>query len=60
MDTICLELPPVVSLAFEVLAGKWGNDEDRKNRLTSAGYDYNLIQSCVNDLCAVFDKYGWV
>lgn len=26
----------------------WGNGEDRKNRLTQAGYDYNAIQSIVN------------
>ena len=35
-------------LADEVIAGKWGNGEDRKNRLTQAGYDYSAIQSIVN------------
>ena len=35
-------------LANEVIAGKWGNGEDRKNRLTQAGYDYNAVQSIVN------------
>lgn len=35
-------------LANEVIAGKWGNGEDRKNRLTQAGYNYSAIQSIVN------------
>ncbi len=35
-------------LANEVIAGKWGNGDDRKNRLTSAGYNYSAVQSIVN------------
>ena len=35
-------------IADEVIAGKWGNGEDRKNRLTAEGYDYNTIQNIVN------------
>ena len=35
-------------VADEVIAGVWGNGEDRKNRLTQAGYDYNVIQDIVN------------
>lgn len=35
-------------IADEVLAGAWGNGEDRKNRLTAAGYDYRTIQNIVN------------
>ena len=34
----------------EVVAGKWGNGEERKTALTKAGYDYNTIQSLVNSL----------
>lgn len=37
-------------IAKEVIAGKWGNGEDRKNRLKNAGYDYNTIQGIVNKL----------
>lgn len=37
-------------LAQEVLSGKWGNGEDRKNRLTEAGYDYSAVQAKVNEL----------
>ena len=36
------------TIANEVIAGKWGNGADRKNKLTSAGYDYNAIQAIVN------------
>lgn len=35
-------------IVYEILHGKWGNGEDRKNRLTEAGYDYEAIQSIVN------------
>lgn len=40
----------VDEIAREVLAGKWGNGQDRKNRLTAAGYDYDTIQARVNAL----------
>ena len=35
-------------IADEVIAGKWGNGDDRKNKLAAAGYDYSAIQSIVN------------
>lgn len=38
----------VAQLAKEVIAGKWGKGQDRKNRLTAAGYDYNAVQAEVN------------
>ena len=37
-------------IAKEVIDGKWGNGISRKNRLTNAGYDYNVIQAIVNKL----------
>lgn len=37
-------------IAKEVINGKWGNGDDRKSRLTAAGYDYNAIQAKVNEL----------
>lgn len=37
-------------IAKEVIAGKWGNGDERRKRLTDAGYDYNAIQSIVNKL----------
>lgn len=37
-------------VAKEVLAGKWGNGNDRRVRLASAGYDYAKIQTIVNSM----------
>ena len=55
----------VDDLAKEVMAGKWGNGADRKNRLTQAGYNYEAVQSVVNSLCidavardVIAGKYG--
>lgn len=39
----------VDEIATEVIAGKWGNGVDRKNRLTAAGYDYDAVQKKVNE-----------
>lgn len=38
----------VDELAQEVIAGKWGNGADRKQRLTAAGHDYKAVQARVN------------
>lgn len=35
-------------IADEVIAGQWGDGDDRRNRLANAGYDYDAIQSIVN------------
>lgn len=35
-------------IADEVIAGKWGNGAERKERLTDAGYSYSEIQDIVN------------
>ena len=40
----------VDTIAYEVIQGKWGNGDDRKNKLTAAGYDYNGVQKRVNEL----------
>ena len=38
------------TLAREVIQGKWGNGDERKKRLTAAGYDYNAVQKRVNEI----------
>lgn len=38
----------VSALADEVMAGVWGNGQERVDRLTSAGYDANAVQAEVN------------
>ena len=40
----------ITTIAKEVIAGKWGNGEDRKNSLIKAGYKYDDIQKEVNKL----------
>ena len=40
----------VMTLAREVIAGKWGNGADRKRRLEAAGYSYTAVQKQVNKL----------
>lgn len=37
-------------LALEILDGKWGNGDERKNKLTAAGYDYSEVQKKVNEI----------
>ena len=39
-----------VEIAKEVIAGKWGNGQERKDRLAAAGYDYNAVQAEVSKL----------
>lgn len=42
------EKKPIGEIALEVAAGKWGNGEERRKRLTAAGYDYASVQAEVN------------
>lgn len=37
-------------LAREVIRGDWGNGQERYNRLTNAGYNYNTVQARVNQI----------
>ena len=37
-------------IAQEVIDGKWGNGQERKDRLTEAGYNYSSVQKRVNEL----------
>ena len=36
-------------IAKEVIQGKWGNGDERYNRLTEAGYNYQQVQRRVNE-----------
>ena len=40
----------VDELAREVIAGDWGAGEERRKRLTAAGYDYDVVQNKVNEI----------
>lgn len=45
-------------IADDVLAGKWGNGDDRKKRLEAAGYNYDAIQAIVNNKMAPSISYA--
>ncbi len=45
-----LKLKSTDEIAKEVIAGKWGNGESRKQKLTKAGYDYKTVQKRVNEM----------
>lgn len=38
----------LIDIAREVIAGDWGSGDERKRRLTDAGYSYQLVQDQVN------------
>jgi len=44
------------TVAHEVLAGAWGNNPERKQRLQRSGYNYAQIQSIVNKLAGGANK----
>ena len=49
-EKLGVKVKNIDTLAKEVIQGKWGNGQDRKNRLTQAGYDYNAVQKRVNEM----------
>lgn len=40
----------VDAIAHEVIRGDWGNGDERKQKLTAAGYDYSAVQKRVNEM----------
>lgn len=44
---------PTKELIDEIFSGKWGNGAERKTRLIAAGYDYDEVQSMVNESLSV-------
>lgn len=53
-----VELPELFAVALLVIGGKYGNGQERIDALKAAGYDYNRVQKCVNELMKVIEKYG--
>ena len=49
-DASVSTLKSIDEIAREIIRGDWGNGADRRNRLTSAGYDYAAVQAKVNEL----------
>lgn len=46
----------VTTVAKEVIAGKWGSGDERKKKLTAAGYNYDTVQKKVNELLKASTK----
>lgn len=44
------------TLAREVIKGSWGNGNERYQRLTDAGFDYDAVQARVNEILGVKPK----
>ena len=57
MNVTAVNLPATVSAALLVIAGEFGNGTGRRTKLTKAGYDYQKVQKCVNDLLPILNKY---
>jgi len=45
-----------VKIALEVISGKWGNGDARKEALAKSGYKYETIQGIVNKLLRQYDS----
>lgn len=58
MTTTMINIPQTVSVALLVIAGQFGNGNDRKEKLTKAGYNAAEVQRCVNELLPILNKYG--
>ena len=57
MTVTAVNLPQTVSVALLVIAGQFGNGEERKRGLEQAGYNYEEVQACVNELLPILQKY---
>jgi hypothetical protein len=44
------------TVAREVIIGKWGDGDERRKRLTAAGYNYAEVQAIVNKLLNADNK----
>ena len=58
MTVTAINMPQTVSVALLVIAGEFGNGDERKSKLTEAGYDYEQVRRCVNQLLPIINKYG--
>lgn len=50
IEAVCGKGKTIDELAQEVLDGKWGSGDTRKQKLTAAGYDYVVVQKRVNEI----------
>lgn len=48
INTFTAQEEAIKQIAREILHGKWGNGEDRKEQVINSGHDYNKVQYRVN------------
>lgn len=58
MRAYCVTLPDKITVALLVIAGYYGNGDDRKEKLKRDGFDPKEIQSYVNELFPIVNKAG--
>lgn len=58
MSVTAINMPQTVSVAFLVIAGVYGDGEQRKQKLAKDGYDPSRIQACVNKLYPIIKEFG--
>lgn len=56
-EVTMVKMSDTISVSLLVIAGAYGNGEERKKKLEAEGYDYKRVQSCVNDLLKLMEKY---
>lgn len=58
MQAYCVTLPDKITVALLVIAGHYGNGDERKTKLKKDGFDPKEIQSFVNELLPIVSKAG--
>ena len=56
--TTLINISDVIGAALLVIAGAYGNGDERKQKLEDEGFDYRIVQNCVNDLLPIVEKYS--
>lgn len=51
-----IDTKPTDEIVKEVFSGEWGNGIKRKQALTNAGYDYDVIQKRINQVVDLTDR----
>lgn len=49
--------PSIEQIAHEVIDGIWSNGQDRKDKLTAAGFNYDEVQNKVNEILGANKTY---
>lgn len=57
IDAIIVKFPTAISGAILVIAGMYGNGEERKTALKKDGFNPEEVQKAVNDLLPIINKY---